>query len=143
MALRTRGSVALDKAQRRLASIKSISENLDLGYGLTAEVYQQQIEATRAALEDHNMLVSRLDESRRTVTEQEKALNLMSARMLSAVAVKYGRDSKQYSKAGGSIARGRVASTSAQTSSASEGSEGMPTLSGQATTNGKGTASRL
>ncbi|MEH1979213.1 hypothetical protein [Nostoc sp.] len=39
MSLKTRGSAAVDKAQRRLALLKSINENLDLGHGLTIEVY--------------------------------------------------------------------------------------------------------
>ncbi|NEU79623.1 hypothetical protein [Nostoc sp. UIC 10630] len=39
MSLKTRGSAAVDKAQRRLALLKSINENLDLGHGLTIEAY--------------------------------------------------------------------------------------------------------
>ena len=35
MSLRTRGSAAVDKAQLRLALLKSIDESLDLGHGLT------------------------------------------------------------------------------------------------------------
>ncbi|MEH2149048.1 hypothetical protein [Nostoc sp.] len=34
MSLRTRGSAAVDKAQLRLALLKSVDENLDLGHGL-------------------------------------------------------------------------------------------------------------
>jgi hypothetical protein len=37
MTLRTRGSAALDKAQRRLATLKAIDDSLDLGHGLTIE----------------------------------------------------------------------------------------------------------
>ena len=37
MSLKTRGSAAIDKAQLRLALLKSIDENLDLGHGLTIE----------------------------------------------------------------------------------------------------------
>jgi hypothetical protein len=105
MALQTRGSASIDKAQRRLANLKSIDENLDLGYGLTIENYTDTIESIRTALDKHNTLISNLDASRKTVTELEKALSNLSERMLSGVATKYGKDSIQYSKAGGSNRR--------------------------------------
>ncbi|GBE94992.1 hypothetical protein [Nostoc cycadae] len=102
MALKTRRSAAVEKAQLRLALLKSISENLDLGHGLTIEVYNNLINNTRAILESHNTLVSNLEESRKTLTQMDKALSEMSERMLSGVATIYGRNSIEYSKAGGS-----------------------------------------
>ncbi|WP_298913670.1 hypothetical protein [uncultured Nostoc sp.] len=102
MSLRTRGSAAVDKAQLRLALLKSVEENLDLGHGLTIEAYNHLINTTRATLEAHNTLVSNLEESRKTVTQMDKALSEMSERMLSGVATVYGRNSIEYSKAGGS-----------------------------------------
>ncbi|UBF26211.1 hypothetical protein K9N68_32665 [Kovacikia minuta CCNUW1] len=108
MPLKTRGSAALDKAQRRLANLKSIDENLDLGYGLTIQTYAQLIEATRIALDTHNTIVSNLHESVKTVADTEKALSEMSERMLMGVATRFGRSSKQYSKAGGSSRKGKT-----------------------------------
>ncbi|MBC1220735.1 hypothetical protein GNF10_05860 [Nostoc sp. UCD121] len=102
MSLRTRGSAAVDKAQLRLALLKSIDENLDLGHGLTIEAYNHLVNITRATLEAHNTLVSNLEESRKTVTQMDKTLSEMSERMLSGVATIYGRNSIEYSKAGGS-----------------------------------------
>jgi hypothetical protein len=102
MSLKTRGSAALDKAQRRLALLKSIEADLNLVPGLTVEAYSCLIETTRATLEAHNTLLSNLNESRTTMTQMDKALSEMSERMLSAVAVRYGRNSIQYAKAGGS-----------------------------------------
>jgi hypothetical protein len=77
-------------------------ENLDLGHGLTIETYSHLINTTRAMLEAHNKLVSNLEESRKTITQMDKALSDMSERMLSGVATVYGRNSIEYSKAGGS-----------------------------------------
>ncbi|MGV0105090.1 ATPase involved in DNA repair [Nostoc sp. DSM 114160] len=102
MSLRTRSSAAVDKAQLRLALLKSVDENLDLGYGLNIESYNHLINTTRATLEAHNTLVSNLEESRKTIIQMDKALSEMSERMLSGVATIYGRNSIQYSKAGGS-----------------------------------------
>jgi len=86
MPVRTRGSAAVDKAQRRLALLKSIDENLDLGHGLTIAAYSRLIETTRATLETHNTLVSNLDESRKTIGQMDKTLSELSERMLNGVA---------------------------------------------------------
>ena len=102
MTLQTRGSAAIDKAQRRLAGLKSIDESLDLGYGLTTDGYAQMIETVRSSIEAHNTLVSKIDESRRNVAALEKELDDLTARMLSGVSTKYGRNSNEYRKAGGS-----------------------------------------
>jgi hypothetical protein len=112
MPLQTRGSSALDKAQRRLAQVKSIDDKLDLGHGLTVEAYTQLIEITRTTLEAHNTLLSNLDESRKTIAQLEKNLSEFSERMLSGVASVYGRSSIEYAKAGGSIRKGRKSSSS-------------------------------
>ena len=103
MVLKTRGSCPLDKAQRRLANLKSIDEPLNLGHDLTITTYTQLIDTTRAALDAHNTLVSNIHKSRRNLTQLEKALSEMSGRMLMGIAAKYGRTSLQYTKAGGSI----------------------------------------
>jgi len=102
MVLKTRGSAALDKAQRRLASLKSIEENLDLGYGLTVVAYSQLIDQARVMLEAHNTLLSEIEESRKVMNQMDKTLSELSGRMLSGVATRYGRNSIQYIKAGGS-----------------------------------------
>ena len=129
MTLRTRGSVTLDKAQRRLANLKSIDEHLNLGHGLTVSTYTQLIETTREALDAHNTLVSNIDESRRHLTELERALSAMSERMLMGVGATYGRTSLQYSKAGGSIRKSRR-------SSMAEVAETMQPMESVAITNG-------
>ncbi|MGF1497494.1 MAG: hypothetical protein ACFB8W_11810 [Elainellaceae cyanobacterium] len=102
MALRTRGSAALDKAQRRSALLKAIDEDLDLGHGLTLEAYDQLIVETRAALENYNKLLSETAESRKILTQMDRTLSDLSGRMLSGVASRYGRSSIEYIKAGGS-----------------------------------------
>ncbi|MGF1980795.1 MAG: hypothetical protein RMY30_035155 [Nostoc sp. CmiSLP01] len=102
MSLRTRGSATVDKAQRRLALLKSIDGNLNLGHGLNIEAYNQLINSTRAIVEAHNTLLSNLEESRKTVLQMEEALSEMSERMLTGVATVYGKKSMEYSKAGGS-----------------------------------------
>ncbi|MGG6267303.1 hypothetical protein ACQ4M3_22710 [Leptolyngbya sp. AN03gr2] len=111
MALQTRGSTELDKAQRRLAGLKSIDPTLDLGYGLTIDTYTEMIESLQEALAKHNQIVSDLDASRKTIDELDRTMAAMSSRMLSAVKIKYGSNSKEYSQAGGTVRKGSNAST--------------------------------
>jgi hypothetical protein len=101
MSLKTRGSESLDKAQRRLALLKSIDTNLDLGHGLTVAAYILKIEESRAKLEAHNILLSDLQESRSALTQLDRDLAELSERMLTGVSTKYGRNSIEYAKAGG------------------------------------------
>lgn len=99
--VQTRGSEAIDKAERRIALLTSIDQNLDLGHGLTVEMYRERIEAARTKLEAHNRLKSEFDQSCKAMKEIEKELSKLSERMLGGVATKYGKDSVQYQKAGG------------------------------------------
>jgi hypothetical protein len=137
MALKTRGSASIDKAQRRLSNLKSIDENLDLGYGLTIENYGAAIDAILSALDSHNTLISNLDESRKTVTELEKALSTLSERMLSGVATKYGKDSVQYSKAGGSNRKRGSSTATAAANNAASNSVMTTNLNSNASVNAK------
>jgi hypothetical protein len=102
MSLKTRGSAVLDKAQRRLAQLKAIDENLDLGLGLTVAAYGQLIDRNRAKLEAHNTMVANIAESCRAMNQMDSELADLSERMLRGVAIRYGKDSLEYLKAGGS-----------------------------------------
>lgn len=53
-----RGSAALEKAEKRIASLKSISPTLDLGDGLTVENKQQVAELLRSHLATYNESLS-------------------------------------------------------------------------------------
>ncbi len=115
MSLKTRGSGSVDKAQRRLALLRSIDENLDLGYGLTVAEYDRTIAATRAQLAAYNTLLSDVQEARNAVGQMEKALGELSERMLTGVMTKYGKQSVEYAKAGGSTRKRGSASTPPKT----------------------------
>lgn len=91
----------LEKAMQRLASIRSIDPDFDLGNGLTLKKYQETIELVKAALELYNMLLSTLDEKRNSFFEVEDILKDLNERMLIAVLAKYGKDSSEYEQAGG------------------------------------------
>jgi hypothetical protein len=143
MTIKTRGSAALDKAQRRLALLKSIDQELNLGHGLTIDAYSRSIEITRAALEAHNTLLSHLEQSRKTLTHLEKELSRLSERMFSGVATIYGRDSVEYAKAGGSIRRGRNAFASAAPIATTPAPSPTPSATPTEINNGNGTAATV
>jgi hypothetical protein len=139
MPQKTRGSAALDKAQRRLGQIKSIDENLDLGFGLTVTAYDQLIDETRTSLEAHNTLLSNIAESRQRLDQLNASLSDLSERMLRGVAIRYGKNSIEYIKAGGSNRRrgGRRSTSLVTLAEVTPTNETTQTNTNGATSNGK------
>ena len=91
----------MEKAETRAASLASIDPALDLGNGLTLAAYQAAIETTHEKLASYNTKLSDADEALNVFQAEEKELAGLSERMLGAVATKYGKDSDEYEKAGG------------------------------------------
>jgi uncharacterized protein YukE len=94
-------STVLEKAQIRLAALKSIDAQLNLGNGLSVAAYSQLIEDARQQLETYNTALSIVDQSYTAVNEAEKVIAEWTERMLIAVAYQYGKNSKEYQMAGG------------------------------------------
>ncbi len=94
-------SLILETANTRLAGVKSIDAQLDLGNGLSVAEYQAAIEAVRIALEAYNTVLSLVDEKQSDVIAKEKRLRDLHERMLMGVAARHGKDSIEYEKAGG------------------------------------------
>jgi hypothetical protein len=96
-----RGSKALDRAQRRIAALKSISPTLDLGNGVTIESFATAIKTTQDKLEVYNSSLSTVDLTQEALELAEKSLMELSEHMLVSVAAKYGKNSDEYKMAGG------------------------------------------
>ncbi|MBD2612295.1 MAG: hypothetical protein RMY62_014920 [Nostoc sp. ZfuVER08] len=101
MARAKRNSRVLDKAQLRLASIKSINSTLDVGEGLAVEVYTEKIEQLRKYLEEYNSSLSTIDVLLTKIVENEKDLADYSDKFLHGIAYKFGNNSHEYQMAGG------------------------------------------
>jgi hypothetical protein len=97
----TRSSHVLLNAERREASLRSISDKLDLGNNLRLSTYNESIAALRQKLSVYNTTIASLDGIARDIKGMEKDLRELSEKMLLGVAVKYGKDSSEYGKAGG------------------------------------------
>ena len=96
-----RMSNALEKAEKRAESLSSIEEDLDLGNGLTLESYWEEIAKVRDLQKRYNAGLSGVDQAYNELQAEEKILLEMTDHMLSAVKVKFGRDSYEYEMAGG------------------------------------------
>lgn len=92
---------SIQNANSRLAGVKAIAADLDLGNGLTVENYQSAITEMDDLVNSYNTQISSLGEVRNRIREKEKALNDLNERMLIGVGAKYGKDSNQYQMAGG------------------------------------------
>ncbi|MBD2104336.1 hypothetical protein [Leptolyngbya sp. FACHB-261] len=101
MTSRRRSSKSLDHAQRRIAALKSISPNLDLGNSLTMEAYRSSMNQVSDYLEAYNTMLSAVDAARSKLSQAEKDLSDLSEHMLLGVASKYGKSSEEYEMAGG------------------------------------------
>ncbi|MCU0237827.1 MAG: hypothetical protein MUC29_00140 [Pyrinomonadaceae bacterium] len=101
MARSKKTSKIVEEANTRLAGLKSIEQNLDLGNGLKNEIFAQMIEATANSLSEYNTTLSLVDEKLNLYTQNEKELKDFHERMLLAVGAKYGKNSNEYEKAGG------------------------------------------
>ncbi|MBW4419164.1 MAG: hypothetical protein KME13_08030 [Myxacorys californica WJT36-NPBG1] len=96
-----RSSQTLERAQQRSVSLQSIDPALDLGKGLTLEVYLSAIATHKTQLDDYNRTLSSIEQLALAVDESEKVLKDLSERMLLGVGAFYGKDSEQYVMAGG------------------------------------------
>ncbi len=96
-----RTSRVLAKAQLRASGLKAIDPNIDFGDANSLKNMIQQIEQLNAKLDTHNTALAVIDASRTDIEQLEKNLSALSEKMLLAVAVKYGKDSREYEMAGG------------------------------------------
>ena len=95
-----RTSKILDKAQTRLAGLRSIGGQ-DFGNGVTSEGFEDAVAATRQSLEDYNQALSTVDEKANLLADSERVLQDFAERVLAGVAAKYGKNSNEYEKVGG------------------------------------------
>ncbi|MEH1837614.1 MAG: hypothetical protein V7L20_02335 [Nostoc sp.] len=101
MARRKRNSSVLERADRRIESLQSISVELDFGQGLTIQAYTMTINDLRSKLAAYNTALSTIDKLTDDVNNAEKAVIAISEKMLLGVGSRYGKTSPEYEMAGG------------------------------------------
>ncbi|MCC5646216.1 hypothetical protein LC607_25475 [Nostoc sp. CHAB 5824] len=101
MSRKKRTSRTLEKAQLRSAGLKSIVPNIKFDENYSLEKLIESIEQLRNKLDVYNTALSVVDSSKTEIEEMEKNLSQLSEKMLMVVAIKYGKDSREYEMAGG------------------------------------------
>ena len=96
-----RRSLAIEKARRRCDAVCTIDSKLDFGEGLTVTAYQNKIKAGADQLTTYNQLVAQTDAAAAELRVLETDISNLSRRLLKGVASRFGDDSAQYGKAGG------------------------------------------
>ncbi|MGI2906766.1 hypothetical protein [Tolypothrix sp. VBCCA 56010] len=96
-----RTSRILEKAQLRSAGLKSIVPNIKFDEDYSLEKLIESIEQLRNKLDVYNTALSAVDSSKTEIEEMEKNLSQLCEKMLMVVAIKYGKDSREYEMAGG------------------------------------------
>jgi len=96
-----RSSQIVEKAQTRLAAVKSIDTKLDLGNGFSVQTYTSLLEDARIKIEKYNTVLSLVDDAYTDMSSAEKALADQTEQMLIAVAYQYDKNSNEYQMAGG------------------------------------------
>ena len=90
-----------DKARTRLASVKSIDNDLDLGSDITVTNYEKEVDKFTENLKVYNTALSTIDDLYNACISQIDVLKDWNERVLSGVATKFGKNSSQYEMAGG------------------------------------------
>jgi hypothetical protein len=94
-------SPILEKATLRAAGLQSIAPNLNFGQGLSVKAYNEMIQEMRTKMAAYNAVLSTVDQAKAEIVELERNLGDFSDRMLTGVATQYGKNSPEYSMAGG------------------------------------------
>jgi hypothetical protein len=96
-----RKSVSIDAAAKRASGLVSIDPQLDLGSGNTLAAFQKKISDTQDLLDGYNTKLGELDAAQNDLEAAESGLEAATSAMLTAVGLKYGKDSNEYEQAGG------------------------------------------
>mgnify|MGYP001809844811 CR=1 FL=1 len=102
MSYKKRGaSSEAEIAQNRLQGIKQIDPVFDFGNGLNVASYETLINEVQSDVLAYNNLLTRADGMSSQIDINEARLKDLNSRLLNAVGSKYGYNSIEYEKAGG------------------------------------------
>ena len=96
-----RRSPTIERAKRRCDAVSTIDPKLDFGEGLTVGAYAAKVKAGNEQLNTYNTLVTQTDAAAAELRELEAGVASLSRRILKGVASRFGEDSVEYGKAGG------------------------------------------
>ncbi|MHC5725968.1 MAG: hypothetical protein ACYTXY_17915 [Nostoc sp.] len=101
MSRRKRTSRILEKAELRSTGLKSIVPSIKFDENYNIEKLLESIEQLRTKINVYNSALSVIDSFKTEIEEMEKNLSSLSEKMLMVVAIKYGKNSREYEMGGG------------------------------------------
>lgn len=96
-----RKSKITDKAEARIAALRTIKVPLHFPVDLTVEAYVAKATDTRTRLAALNATRAQMETARSSFDKSEADLSALSSRVLKAVLAQFGPDSDEYATAGG------------------------------------------
>jgi hypothetical protein len=94
-------SPLLDKTEQRILGFQSIDPNLDFGSAVNLSQLSSLTTQLRNQVNQYNMLLTQLDNAKDDIETLEKTVREASERMVSGIAFRYGKDSREYEIVGG------------------------------------------
>ncbi len=101
MPRKKRTSPVLEKTEQRVIGFKSIDSSLDFGDSMSLNNLTKLTGQLRNQIDQYNMMLTALDSARAEIETLEKTIRETSERLVCGVALKYGKDSREYEMTGG------------------------------------------
>ncbi|MDZ8186187.1 MAG: hypothetical protein RMX96_15200 [Nostoc sp. ChiSLP02] len=93
-------SSVLEKIEQQTIGLQSIDPSLDFGDSVSLQYLNELTAELRNELKQYNQLLNTLDSAKGKIEALEKNMRETSERLVSGVASKYGKDSREYELAG-------------------------------------------
>jgi len=93
-------SSVLEKTEQQTIGFQSIDPSLNFGDSVSLQYLTELTVELRNELKQYNQLLNTLDSAKEKIEALEKSIRETSERLVSGVASKYGKDSREYELAG-------------------------------------------
>ncbi|MDZ7958017.1 MAG: hypothetical protein RMY34_08950 [Aulosira sp. DedQUE10] len=90
----------LDKIEKQTIGFQSIDPSLDFGDSISLQHLAELTGELRDELNQYNKMLNTIDSASEKIKALEKTIRETSERLVSGVALKYGKDSREYELAG-------------------------------------------
>ncbi len=101
MARQTRGSEILERAKRKAANLKSIDPEMAFDEERSITALTQRVESLSSKLESYNEALAMIDSAKIEIDKMEAELADLMDQLMTGVIFRYGKDSPEVQKAGG------------------------------------------
>ena len=100
MPRKKRTSSVLEKIEQQAIGFQSIDPSLNFGDSISLKHLTELTGELRSELNQYNKMLNTLDSAKEKIETLEKSIRETSERLVSGVATKYGKDSREYELAG-------------------------------------------